>query len=246
MSISFCMAFVATSLVRSHRIHVSPTYVWLVYSAFAMLSAVMIGASAPSSSEFHREASLVTGAESKPPESHICRTSYHVLRAWSRNCARNVLFVFFATLTYCWVGAWASSYVQLVDLTLDAKNGQRMLTLFAFVGGFFSGVVQPVIGYIFDKIELRLFFAIVNIALLVNIGLMDTAVAALRPVRIQIIVLMISSFVQSSWAVVILRWNIYFVPPSLNGTAIGVTFAVAGLAQVSVQLRFWRAALTIN
>jgi MFS family permease len=238
MSVSFCMAFVATFLVHSKtRVHVSPTYVWLVYSAFALLSAVMIGASAPSSSEFHREASSVTGAESKPPESHICRTSCHVLRAWSRHSARNVLFVIFATLTYCWVGAWASSYVQLVDLTLDAKNGQRMLTLFAFVGGFFSGVVQPVVGYVFDKIGLRLFFAIVNIALLINICLMDTVIPALRPFRIQVIVLMISSFVQSSWAVVILRWNIYFVPPSLNGTAIGVTFAVAGLAQVSVQFR---------
>ena len=57
------MAFVATFLVRSHTVHVDPKYVWLVYSALATVSAALIGASAPSSAEFHREASLVTGAE---------------------------------------------------------------------------------------------------------------------------------------------------------------------------------------
>lgn len=233
MSISFCMALLATYLVDGDRVHVDPKYVWLVYSALAVLSAILIGACAPSSAEFHREASLVTGVESKPPESHVCKTSGHVLHAWSHNCARNVLFNLFATMTYCWVGAWASSYVQLVDLTLEPTDARRMLQLFAIVGGVVAGVVQPVIGYIFDKIGLRLFFAIVNVALLVNIFLMDTAVQAFRPFRVQVIVLIISSFVQSSWAVVIMQWNIYFVPPALNGTAIGVTFAFAGVAQVS-------------
>ena len=28
------------------------------------------------------------------------------------------------------MGAWASSYVQLVDLSLDAQDGRRMLQLF--------------------------------------------------------------------------------------------------------------------
>jgi hypothetical protein len=159
---------------------------------------------------------------------------------------------------------------------MDAANGQRMLQLFAIIGGVMAGVVQPVIGYIFDRIGLRLFFAIVNVALLVNILLMDTAIARFRPFHVQVIVLIISTFVQvqkngtfcavfilkmhhfpkadsgqtqgkhskkslrvflqSSWAVVVLRWNIFFVPPSLNGTAIGVTFALAGVLQVSVTL----------
>ena len=37
---------------------------------------------------------------------------------------------------------------------------------------------------------------------------------------------------QSGWGVVILRWYIYFVPPSLNGSAVGVTFSAAGLVQI--------------
>jgi hypothetical protein len=79
---------------------------------------------------------------------------------------------------------------------MDAANGQRMLQLFAIIGGVMAGVVQPVIGYIFDRIGLRLFFAIVNVALLVNILLMDTAIARFRPFHVQVIVLIISTFVQ--------------------------------------------------
>ena len=48
----------------------------------------------------------------------------------------------------------------------------------------------------------------------------------------QIAALFIAVFVQTSWAVVVLRWNVYFVPPALNGTAMGVTFAVAGAVQM--------------
>jgi hypothetical protein len=197
MSVSFCMAFVATSLVgTTSKFHIPPTYVWLVYSATATVSAILIGCSAPSSAEFHREASLVTGTESKPFAWNIFRAARRVLTAWSRHCGKNTLFNCFATLTYCWLGAWASSFVTLVDMTMDAANGQRMLQLFAIIGGVMAGVVQPVIGYIFDRIGLRLFFAIVNVALLVNILLMDTAIARFRPFHVQVIVLIISTFVQ--------------------------------------------------
>ena len=63
---------------------------------------------------------------------------------------------------------------------------------------------------------------------------MDTSIAAFRPFHIQVISLVCGTFVQFSWGIVILRWQIYFVPPALNGASMGLTFAIAGAAQIAI------------
>ena len=238
-STSSCMAFVATWLVSGvqiggHDLKVSPVYVWLIYSICAVGSAALLACSAATSEEFHREASAVTGRDSKPIASHMFKASRQVCRTWGRHCFKNTLFNCFAVCSYCWIGSWASAFVQLVDMTLTAEEGVTMLQLFAIVAGLMSGVVQPFVGYSFDRIGLPIFFTVMNIVLLSNVVVMNTVFdhGIFRPYHVQVASLFLFSFVQTSWAVVVLRWNVYFVPPALNGTAMGVTFALAGAVQM--------------
>jgi hypothetical protein len=103
-----------------------------------------------------------------------------------------------------------------------------MLSLFALIGGLLGAVAQPLLGLAYDQISFGGFLALINLALLCFL----IAMAVSSSFAVQVISLVVGTFQQYAWGSLVLCWGLFFAPPELNGTSMGVLFSAGGLLQI--------------
>lgn len=228
--LSSFLAEFAVWLVRG-PVGVSPPLVWLLFALFSLISAGIICKWAPTSAEFHANASLVTGIESHPKKDSI----FKAVRAMCRVATRaehkmvNGLFLAYSTFFYVAVGAWAASFVKLENALLRPEQAAQMGALFAIIGGLMGSIVQPIQAAFYDKIGLPIFFTIV-----ISSFVSFMALLAVPNLQIQIVMLVVGTLSMWSWFTLLLCWATHFAPPAMVGTYSGIVLGVAGLVQMGL------------
>lgn len=223
IGLSTYAAAAAEWLVRG-PLQLSPAAAWLVFATAAVASA-FAATFAPSADEYHRVASRAMGMPSHPRQSssllQMCRET---LSHFGRNRALSVLFLGWTCLGNAAMVVWAASLVQLLESLLPPAPAQTLIGLFAPISGLGASIVQPALGRLLDVIGLRLYLPFVNVGL----GTWFVLLGA-QSYGAQLLSLVIGTLAMSGFSMVIMRWAAVTVPPSLIGTAFGLSFGAAGV-----------------
>ena len=95
------------------------------------------------------------GQHSRGGGSSIFRSLRTTLLHWRRAALLNGLFFLHVVCTYCAIGSWATTFVQLQMATLDATDAATIISLFALLSGLVSSLVQPLFGLKLCEVNAR-------------------------------------------------------------------------------------------
>lgn len=221
----------AYALVGMVQLGLSLSWGFIVLAGFALIAAVMSFFSVPSQEEFFEYAEAVLQTDIRRPDVSIVRNMRGTLNVmWQYKGATAISFICIG-LPFMLVVYWVSILDNYLPLFTTSDQSNMIFNLFTILLSVIGGGLLPLLGGLMDKIGSFWFYALLSLSLGAFVG-----TVVVQHYVVQIVALVSGIVYQACWLTFAQRWAVYFAPPDLIGSYMGLIMAFIGICAVAINL----------